>query len=283
MTRLPNTLEATIEEALSGPACDAVRAELNSALKSGIELLSTGQLRAATKTEIGTYEANQLVKRLILAYFKTGTNQPLNPARISDGFDRIELRYNNHDQDYLIDNGIRLVAGSVVREGAFLGRRTVVMPAFVNIGAYIDEGTMIDTWATIGSCAQIGKRVHISGGVGIGGVLEPIGAQPVIIEDDVFIGARSEVAEGVVVKKGAVLSMGVYIGKSTPIVDEMTGERWSGYIPENAVIVPGAVDFNGNGISTYAAIIKKYADESTRNKLKLDDTFRGECKKTISI
>ncbi|PMR78722.1 2,3,4,5-tetrahydropyridine-2,6-dicarboxylate N-succinyltransferase [Billgrantia endophytica] len=278
MIKLLKKLEPFIEEGLSGAASISACETLNANLKLGIEALGTGRIRAIWRSEDGCYHANESVKRLILAYFKTGKNEPFNISRLSDGFDCIQLRYKTGDELYLQQHGIRIVPGAIVREGAFLGKNTVMMPSFVNIGAYISEGTMVDTWATIGSCAQVGKRVHISGGVGIGGVLEPIGAQPVIIEDDVFIGARSEVAEGVIIRRGAVLSMGVYIGKSTPIVDAKTGKKWIGYIPENAVVVPGAIDVYGTGISTYAAVVKKYADDSTRSKLKLDDTFRGEAR-----
>ncbi len=276
-----NLLEALIEEALAGGIDDARQLELNDALREGIDALGLGKLRAAEPKPDGTYAANQNVKRLILAYFKTGRNDVVNPSRLSDGFDRIRLRFGNAGVDgknYLEENGIRIVPGAVVREGAYLGPKTVLMPSFVNIGAYVGEGTMIDTWATVGSCAQIGKRVHISGGAGIGGVLEPIGANPVIIEDDVFIGARAEVAEGVIVRSGAVLSMGVYLGKSTPIIDARTGEHMRGEVPKNAVVVPGSFDPEGHGLSTYAAVIKKYADEGTRSKIKLDDTFRGKLK-----
>lgn len=270
-------LTPIIERALLLPSDDERgAAELNAALRPGIDALGAGEWRAVIRQPGRIYKANQQVKKLILAYFKTGRNEPVNVDRLSDGFDRIKLRYQNDDQPYLEQHGIRLVHGAIVREGAYLGPNTVIMPGFVNIGAHIGQRTMIDTWATVGSCAQIGSDVHISGGAGIGGVLEPIGANPVIIEDNVFIGARSEVVEGVIVREGAVLSMGVFIGKTTPIVDASSGEKWTGEIPANAVVVPGAIQVPGTGISTYAAVIKKYADESTRSKLKLDDTFRGK-------
>lgn len=272
-------LEALISEALDGAPTSERMATINKALRPGLEAFESGELRAITQTDDGQYQANIFAKRLILAYFKSGTNCLVAPDRASDGFDRIRLRFSNDaqtDQRYLEKHGIRIVHGAIIREGAYLGPRTVFMPSFVNIGAYVGEGTMIDTWATVGSCAQIGRRVHISGGAGIGGVLEPIGASPVIIEDDVFIGARSEVVEGVIVRRGAVLSMGVYVGKSTPIIDTTTGQHFRGEIPENAVVFPGSYDPDGSGVSYYAAVIKKYADHGTREKLKLDDTFRGK-------
>jgi len=169
-----------------------------------------------------------------------------------------------------------VVPGAVVRHGAFVGPRSVLMPCFVNIGAYVGAGTMIDTWATVGSCAQVGERCHISGGVGIGGVLEPIGDRPVIIDDDVFIGARSEIAEGVWVKRGAVIGMGVFIGKSTPIIDRSTGLVTYGVVPENAVVVPGTrLASSDHGIGTYAAIIIKTADDRTRAKTSLNSLVRS--------
>ncbi len=269
-------LEPLIDKALTNSTTEEECDALNATLRKGIYALGEGKLRAVSvATDENSYEVNLAVKRLILAYFKTGKIEPVNPDRLSDGYDKIRLRFGNNDRTYLDDRGIRIVAGAIIREGSYIGQNTVFMPCFVNIGAYIDEGTMIDTWATVGSCAQIGKRVHLSGGAGIGGVLEPINARPVVIEDDVFIGARSEVVEGVIVKRGAVLSMGVFISASTPIIDANSGETWTGIVPENAVVVPGTRHRDKSNFSTYAAIIIKYADERTRSKLRLDDTFRG--------
>jgi 2,3,4,5-tetrahydropyridine-2-carboxylate N-succinyltransferase/putative acetyltransferase len=187
----------------------------------------------------------------------------------------VPLKFEAWGEESFSEARIRVVPGAVVRHGSYVAPGVVLMPCFVNVGAYIGSGTMIDTWATVGSCAQVGERCHISGGAGLGGVLEPIGDEPVVIEDDVFIGARSEIAEGVRVRAGAVIGMGVYLGRSTPIVDRASGDVRYGEVPENAVVVPGSrADQRHPGLSIYSAVIVKYADERTRGKTALNDLVR---------
>ncbi|MGW4641325.1 2,3,4,5-tetrahydropyridine-2,6-dicarboxylate N-succinyltransferase [Sphaerisporangium sp. NPDC004334] len=242
---------------------------------AGLEALDRGELRAA-RPEGPEWVVDTFVKKVILLSFLTRRNEVgAGGRRRPKSFDKIALKFEDWDDAAFREARLRVVPGGVVRHGAYVAPGAVLMPCFVNVGAYIGPGTMIDTWATVGSCAQIGARCHISGGAGIGGVLEPLGEQPVIVEDDVFVGARSEVAEGVVVRRGAVLGMGVFLGKSTPIVDRATGKVTYGEIPENAVVVPGSrVDPNNPDISISAAIIVKYADERTRGKTALNDLVR---------
>jgi 2,3,4,5-tetrahydropyridine-2-carboxylate N-succinyltransferase/putative acetyltransferase len=216
------------------------------------------------------------VKKLILLSFLTHRNAVAasGPGRPKT-FDKIPLKFADWDEGDFQRSRIRVVPGAVVRYGAHVAPGAVLMPSFVNIGAHIGAGTMIDTWATVGSCAQVGERCHISGGAGLGGVLEPIGDNPVVIEDEVFVGARSEIAEGVRVRRGAVIGMGVYLGRSTPIVDRATGEVSYGEVPENAVVVAGArTDRQQPDISVYAAVIVKYADGRTRGKTALNELVR---------
>ncbi|MDT9687042.1 2,3,4,5-tetrahydropyridine-2,6-dicarboxylate N-succinyltransferase [Streptomyces sp. P9(2023)] len=244
-------------------------------IEAGLAALDRGELRAANPVE-GGWAADTFVKKLILLSFPLSRNTL---ARSADGrpttYDKVPLKFEEWDETDFEKARIRVVPGAVVRRGAYVAPGAVLMPSFVNIGAYVGAGTMIDTWATVGSCAQVGERCHISGGAGIGGVLEPIGDNPVVIEDDVFVGARSEIAEGVRVRTGAVIGMGVYLGASTPIVDRATGEVTRGEVPENAVVVPGArTDPKRPELSTYAAVIVKYADERTRGKTALNDLVR---------
>ena len=242
-------------------------------------LMNTGKLRVAEKKD-GAWHVNQWVKKAILLSFRFNDN-----SIISGGpgdapwFDKVPSRFSGMDDAAFRAAGFRAVPGSVVRQSAFIAPRVVLMPSFVNVGAYVDEGTMVDTWATIGSCAQIGKNCPISGGGGSGGVLEPLQAGPVIIEDNCFIGARSEVAEGVIVEEGAVLSMGVYLGASTKIIDRATGETFMGRVPAYSVVVPGALPGkplpDGTpGPSLYCAVIVKRVDEKTRSKTSINDLLR---------
>lgn len=253
---------------------DAVAA-LSSDLAEGIDALNLGKIRAAIYQN-DKWQAESWVKKLILLSFLTAEKQlsvgaPGQPRT----FDKLPLKFESWDVNQFNTADIRVVPGAIVRHGSYVASNVVLMPCFVNIGAYIGEATMIDTWATVGSCAQIGARCHISGGVGIGGVLEPIGDTPVIIEDDVFIGARSEVAEGVIIRRGAVISMGVYLGQSTPIIDRSTGKVYYGQVPENAVVISGSWNNNAiDGLSTYAAVIVKYADEKTRGRVALNTLVR---------
>jgi 2,3,4,5-tetrahydropyridine-2,6-dicarboxylate N-succinyltransferase len=241
----------------------------------GLDLLDRGELRAASP--VGeSWVVNSFVKKLILLSFLTHHNviAESGPGR-PKSYDKVPLKFAGWDQQQFESARVRAVPGAVVRYGAYIAPGAVLMPSFVNVGAYIGEGTMIDTWATVGSCAQVGSRCHISGGAGLGGVLEPIGDEPVIIEDNVFVGARSEIAEGVRVRCGAVIGMGVYLGRSTPIVDRATGEVRYGDVPEDAVVIAGArADAQRPELSTYAAVIVKYADERTRAKTSLTDLVR---------
>ncbi len=250
-------------------------AELAPHIEAALAALDRGDLRAANPVD-GSWEADTFVKKLILLSFPLQRNVL---ARSADGrpktFDKVPLKFEDWQEPDFEKARIRVVPGAVVRYGAYVAPGAVLMPSFVNIGAYVGAGTMIDTWATVGSCAQVGERCHISGGAGIGGVLEPIGDNPVIIEDDVFVGARSEIAEGVRVRRGAVIGMGVFLGASTPIVDRVSGEVLRGEVPENAVVVPGTrTDPGRPEISISAAVIVKYADERTRGKTALNDLVR---------
>jgi 2,3,4,5-tetrahydropyridine-2,6-dicarboxylate N-succinyltransferase len=222
--------------------------------------------------EGGKWQVNGWAKKAVLLSFRLNENTVIYPQ---NHFDKVHLKCANWTEQDFVNAGFRAVPGSIVREGSYVGKNVVLMPSFVNIGAYVDDGTMIDGWATVGSCAQIGKNCHISGGAGIGGVLEPLQANPVIIEDNCFIGARSEIAEGVIVEEGAVISMGVYIGASTKIIDRATGEIFYGRVPAYSVVVPGNVaDKNNPNLSLYAAVIVKKVDEKTRSKTSINELLR---------
>ena len=244
------------------------------AVNDTIELVDKGKIRVAEKKG-GKWVVNQWIKKAIILSFR------VNKMKISKGpyaawFDKVEGKTHKWNEKRFIKEGFRYVPNGVVRKGSFIGKNVVLMPSFVNLGAYVDEGSMIDTWASVGSCAQIGKNCHISGGAGIGGVLEPMQANPTIIEDDCFIGARAEVAEGVIVEKGSVLSMGVYIGASTRIVDRSTGEIHYGKVPAYSVVVAGAMPSKNdpNGPSLYCVVIVKKVDEKTRSKTSINDLLR---------
>ena len=246
-------------------------------LEDGIARLDRGEIRAAT-FDGERWAANEWVKKLILLLFVSKPNVLHDgPGWPAKSFDKCDLKFESWTAADFERAQIRVVPGAIVRKGAFLGPSTVLMPCFVNVGAYVGAGTMIDTWATVGSCAQIGAGCHISGGAGIGGVLEPLNDSPVVIEDGAFVGGRCEIAEGVRVGRGAVISMGVFLGRSTPIVDRATGEISHGEIPEGAVVVPGSVTKpTSPGIATYAAVIVKYADDRTRRQLALNELVRVE-------
>ena len=274
-------LEAAIEAAFDArdtvtPASSDVRAPVEQALA----LLDAGEARVAEPDGNGGWKVNQWLKKAVLLSFRLNDNAPM--AYGSGGapaFDKVPLKFEGWDESRFKQAGIRVVPGAVVRRSAFIAKGVVLMPSFVNLGAYVGEGTMVDTWATVGSCAQIGRNVHISGGAGIGGVLEPLQAGPVVIEDNCFIGARSEVAEGVIVGEGAVLSMGVYIGASTKIVDRATGEVHVGRVPPYSVVVPGALPGkplpDGTpGPSLYCAVIVKTVDAQTRSKTGINELLR---------
>jgi len=248
--------------------------KLLNAINKTIELLDSGKIRVA-ENKNNEWVVNQWIKKAILLSFR------INKMKISKGpyaawYDKIEGKTHNWNEKKFIKEGFRYVPNGVVRKGAYIGKNVVLMPSFVNIGAYVDQGSMIDTWASVGSCAQIGKNCHISGGAGIGGVLEPMQANPTIIEDDCFIGARAEIAEGVIIGKGSVLSMGVYIGGSTRIFDRSTSEIHYGKVPNYSVIVPGSMPSknNPNGPSLYCVVIVKKVDEKTRSKTSINDLLR---------
>ena len=265
-------LEAAIEAAWE--ARDGLnpqsKGEAPEAVAAALDALDRGELRVAEKVG-GKWEVRQWAKKAVLLSFRLADNQIMEAG---SAWDKVPLKWQGWGENRFREAGFRAVPGSVARRGAFIGRNVVLMPSFVNIGAYVDEGTMVDTWATVGSCAQIGKNVHISGGVGIGGVLEPLQASPTIIEDGCFIGARSEVAEGVIVEEGAVLSMGVFLGASTRIIDRATGEIFMGRVPAYSVVVPGSAPGKSGGASLYCAVIVKRVDAQTRSKTGVNELLR---------
>ena len=247
--------------------------ELIQAIAETLNQLESGRLRVAEPTANG-WQVNQWVKKAVLLSFRTQDNEVL-AGGATQYFDKVPSRFAHHDGARFRSEGIRVAPPAFARRGTYLGKGVVLMPSYVNIGAYVGDNTMVDTWATVGSCAQIGKNVHLSGGVGIGGVLEPLQAGPTIIEDDCFIGARSEIVEGVIVERGAVISMGVYIGQSTKIYNRMTGEITSGRVPAGAVVVPGSLPAADGSHSLYCAVIIKQVDEKTRGKTSLNDLLRA--------
>ena len=242
-------------------------------IESVIGDLDSGKLRVAEKIN-GEWVVNQWAKKAVLLSFRTRDNR-IQEAGDIRFYDKVDTKFQGWTEEQFKAGGFRVVPGAIARKGSFIARNAVLMPSFVNIGAYVDEGTMVDTWVTVGRCAQIGKNVHLSGGVGIGGVLEPIQAGPVIIEDNCFIGARSEVVEGVVVGENSVISMGVYIGQSTPIYDRETGEISYGKIPPGSVVISGNLPKDGGKYSLYAAIIVKKVDAQTRSKTSINELLRA--------
>ncbi len=264
-------MQSIIETAWENRANLEITSELKTIVEQILQQLDDGQIRVAEKTANG-WQVNTWIKKAVLLWFRLNMNQ-LQRGEPSPFFDKILLKLSDWDQERFLKAGFRAVPGSIVRHGAHISKNVVLMPSFVNIGAYVDEGTMIDTWATVGSCAQIGKNCHISGGTGIGGVLEPIQASPVIIEDNCFIGARSEVAEGVIIEEGAVLSMGVFIGASTKIIDRQTGAIYYGRVPAYSVVVPGSLPSSG-GVNLNCAVIVKTVDEKTRSKTSINELLR---------
>jgi 2,3,4,5-tetrahydropyridine-2,6-dicarboxylate N-succinyltransferase len=256
----------TITPATTGPARDAIEATLNA--------LDTGALRVAEKRESGEWHVNQWAKKAVLLGFRIKDMEPHSGGPQGSGWwDKVDSKFKGWDSARWKEAGFRAVPNAVVRKSAYIAPGVVLMPSFVNLGAHVDSGTMVDTWATVGSCAQIGKNVHLSGGVGIGGVLEPMQAGPTIIEDNCFIGARSEVVEGCIIREGSVLGMGVFIGKSTKIVDRETGEVMYGEVPPYSVVVAGSMP-SKNGINLYCAVIVKRVDEKTRSKTGINELLR---------
>jgi 2,3,4,5-tetrahydropyridine-2-carboxylate N-succinyltransferase len=247
--------------------------EVRSAVEQVIAGLNKGELRVATRSGVGQWETHQWIKKAVLLSFRLNDNELIRAGDLAF-YDKVPTKFAHMDAAAVQATGVRVVPPAVARRGSYLGKGVILMPSFVNIGAYVDEGTMVDTWAAVGSCAQIGKNVHLSGGVGIGGVLEPMQANPTIIEDNCFIGARSEVVEGVIVEENSVLSMGVYIGQSTPIYDRATDTVSYGRVPSGSVVISGTLPKDGGKYSLYAAIIVKRVDAQTRAKTSLNDLLR---------
>ena len=250
--------------------------EVRDAVEAALMALDNGSARVASKSGNGDWVVHEWLKKAVLLSFRLNPNAEMagGPGHDGQWWDKVASKFEGWTAAQFEAAGFRAVPPAAVRRGAFIGKNAVLMPSYVNIGAYVDEGTMVDTWATVGSCAQIGKNVHISGGAGIGGVLEPLQANPVIIEDNCFIGARAEVAEGVIVREGAVLSMGVYLGASTKIVDRNTGEIMRGEVPAYSVVVPGNLPDPKGGPGLYCAVIVKRVDAQTRSKTSINELLR---------
>ncbi len=250
-----------------------VDAKLKEAVTTVIEHLDQGKLRVAEKID-GQWVTHQWIKKAVLLSFRMEDNSFIKGG-FTNYYDKVQSKFADYNSKEFRDGGFRVVPPASARKGAFIAKNVVLMPSYVNIGAYVDEGAMVDTWATVGSCAQIGKNVHLSGGVGIGGVLEPVQANPTIIEDNCFIGARSEVVEGVIVEEGSVISMGVFIGQSTKIYDRETGEVSYGRVPAGSVVVSGNLPSKDGSYSLYCAVIVKKVDEKTRGKVGINELLRG--------
>ena len=251
-------------------------AEVQEAVAHVIDQLDSGALRVASREGVGQWTVHQWLKKAVLLSFRLKDNEIISAGDLGF-YDKVPTKFAHLSPQELAATGVRVVPPAVARRGSFIAKGAILMPSYVNIGAYVDEGTMVDTWATVGSCAQIGKGVHLSGGVGIGGVLEPLQANPTVIEDNCFIGARSEVVEGVIVEENSVLGMGVYLGQSTPIFDRATGEITYGRVPSGSVVVSGNLPktaANGAPYSMYAAIIVKRVDAQTRSKTSINDLLR---------
>ena len=272
-----NELEQTIEQAWERRAelnPGAAPAKVGAAVAAVLDELDAGRLRVAEKVD-GAWRVHQWIKKAVLLSFRLEENTPLAGAA-TQYYDKVPSKFVRYTREDFERGGFRVVPPAMVRRGAFIGKNAVLMPSYVNIGAYVDEGTMVDTWATVGSCAQIGRNVHLSGGVGIGGVLEPLQANPTIIEDNCFIGARSEIVEGVVVEAGSVVSMGVFIGQSTRIFDRASGEVSYGRIPAGSVVVSGTLPSSDGRCQLYCAVIVKRVDAGTRAKTSINELLRGD-------
>ena len=247
--------------------------ELSDAVEHVIAELNAGRVRVATREAVGQWTTHQWVKKAVLLSFRLKDNAVVKAGELGF-YDKVQTKFSNMDEAHMKASGVRVVPPAVARRGSYIAKGAILMPSYVNIGAYVDENTMVDTWATVGSCAQIGKNVHLSGGVGIGGVLEPVQANPTIIEDNCFIGARSEVVEGVIIEENSVISMGVYIGQSTKIYDRSTGEVTYGRVPAGSVVVSGNLPSSDGKYSLYCAVIVKRVDAQTRAKTSLNDLLR---------
>ena len=271
MQSLIETIESGFERRGQLGSAGEVR-DLSDAVKQAIDLLDSGEARVASK-EDGKWHVNQWLKKAVLLSFRLSANEVM-PGRYSNFYDKVPLKFADFGIEDFDKAGVRVVPDAIVRKGAYVAPGVVLMPSYVNIGAHVDSGTLVDTWATVGSCAQIGKNVHLSGGVGIGGVLEPVQAGPTIIEDNCFIGARSEIVEGVVVEAGSVISMGVFIGQSTKIYNRDTGEISHGRVPAGSVVVAGNLPSADGAYSLYCAVIVKQVDAKTRSKTSLNELLR---------
>ena len=247
--------------------------DIRDAVDSTITQLNNGSIRVATRQAVGQWTVHQWIKKAVLLSFKLNDNELMRAGELGF-FDKVKTKFSHLSEAEMRETGIRVVPPAVARRGSFIAKGAILMPSYVNIGAYVDEGTMVDTWAAVGSCAQVGKNVHLSGGVGLGGVLEPMQANPTIIEDNCFIGARSEVVEGVIVEENSVISMGVYIGQSTPIYDRETDTVSYGRIPAGSVVVSGNLPKAGGKYSLYCAVIVKKVDAKTRATTSLNDLLR---------
>ena len=276
MTQDNTQLEALINAAWedrSNLAAKTAPQDILEAVESTITQLNNGSIRVATRHAVGQWTVHQWIKKAVLLSFKLKDNELMRAGDLGF-FDKVRTKFSHLSEAEMRESGVRVVPPAVARRGSYIAKGAILMPSYVNIGAYVDEGTMVDTWAAVGSCAQIGKNVHLSGGVGIGGVLEPMQANPTIIEDNCFIGARSEVVEGVIVEENSVLSMGVYIGQSTPIYDRETDTVSYGRVPAGSVVVSGNLPKAGGKYSLYCAVIVKKVDAKTRATTSLNDLLR---------
>ena len=276
MTTDNTQLEALINAAWDDRANLSVKSapqDIRDAVDSTITQLNNGSIRVATRQAVGQWTVHQWIKKAVLLSFKLNDNELMRAGELGF-FDKVKTKFSHLSESEMRETGIRVVPPAVARRGSFIAKGAILMPSYVNIGAYVDEGTMVDTWAAVGSCAQVGKNVHLSGGVGLGGVLEPMQANPTIIEDNCFIGARSEVVEGVIVEENSVISMGVYSGQSTPIYDRETDTVSYGRIPAGSVVVSGNLPKAGGKYSLYCAVIVKKVDAKTRATTSLNDLLR---------
>ena len=268
-------LQSTIELAWESRASisSATHPEVRDAVEHVMADLNKGRIRVAEQQGVGQWTVNQWVKKAVLLSFRLQDNEIVRAGDLAF-YDKVPTKFSHLTEEQMRESGVRVVPGAIARRGSYVGKNVILMPSFVNIGAYVDEGTMVDTWVTVGSCAQIGKNVHLSGGVGIGGVLEPMQANPTIIEDNCFIGARSEIVEGVIVEENSVISMGVFIGQSTKIYDRATGEVHYGRVPAGSVVVSGNLPSADGKYSLYCAVIVKKVDAQTRAKTSVNDLLR---------
>ena len=272
---LQSTIDAAWDDRANLSPSNAPQ-DVRDAVEQVITLLNNGELRVATREAVGVWTVHQWIKKAVLLSFRVTENTLVRAGDLGF-YDKVPSRFGHLSAEEMAATGVRVVPPAVARRGSFIAKGAILMPSYVNIGAYVDEGTMVDTWATVGSCAQVGKNVHLSGGVGLGGVLEPLQGKPTIIEDNCFIGARSEVVEGVIVEENSVLGMGVYIGQSTPLFNRETGEISYGRVPSGSVVVSGNIPKqtkDGKDYSMYAAIIVKRVDAQTRSKTSINDLLR---------